>query len=406
MSVAAGDRLAGLAAWLDAQDGDGATHEVVAVERPAAGYSSETALVDVRRTPSTPPAPTPSGTTLMSPTTSSWSQNGEGGAGTDADAVDDAHSGTTVLSSRTTSWSQNAMSGEEGADGEVVRLVVKLPPPGPAIFPAYDFDLQAAVQQAVAAAGIPAAAPARSEADERWLGAPFLVMPAVAGHIVGEVPALDRRLIAADATANRTLHTTFVELVADINRVDWRTAGLGDVLPHRDNAAELAYWRDYLDWYADGEILVPALVDALDWCGAHQPAHEPEPSLRWGDVRLENVILDDVGAPAAVLDWEMASRGAAEHDLAWLTTLQATQDALVGRAVPGFLDLPAVVAAFEARLGRPVQDLAWYEALAALRSTAILSRIAHLNDRRGEPNFFPIADNPLLDLLAARTGGR
>jgi len=303
-------------------------------------------------------------------------------------------------------WSQNEGSeaGEE-SDGAVERLVVKLPPSGPAIFPAYDFALQARVQEAVAAAGIPAPAPARSVADERWLGAPFLVMPAIEGQIVGSVPAFDLRLTAAGAEANRALHTAFINLVADINRVDWRAAGLDGVVPHRDNAAELAYWRDYLDWYADGEVLVPALVRALDWCSAHRPTTEPEPALRWGDVRLENVILDDDLRPRAVLDWEMASLGAPEHDLAWLTTLQATQDALVGRRVEGFLDLDAVVAAYEARLGRSVQDLAWYEALAALRSTAILTRIAHLNDRRGEPNFFPIADNPMLDLLAARTGG-
>lgn len=342
--MAGDDRLAGLAAWLDAHGG-GATHEVVAVERPAAGYSSETALVDVRRT---------------------------GG----------------------------------GAPVTHERLVVKLPPAGPAIFPAYDFALQAAVQEAVAADGIPAAVPARSEDDPAWLGAPFLVMPAVAGHIVGEVPALDRRLAAAGERANHTLHTAFVELVADINGVDWRLAGLDAVLPHRDNAAELAYWRDYLAWYAAGEVVVPALVDALDWCEAHRPATEPEPSLRWGDVRLENVILDDDLRPVAVLDWEMASLGAAEHDLAWLTTLQATQDALVGRRVDGFLDLAGVVATYEARIGRPVQDLAWYEALAALRSTAILTRIAHLNEQRGEPNFFPIADNPIVDRLRALTEGR
>ena len=383
MSVAAGDRLAGLAAWLDAQDGDGATHEVVAVERPAAGYSSETALVDVRRHPA-PHRPAPHHPAPHYP-----------------------DSGTTVASPMPPAWSQNeGREVGEGSGGAVERLVVKLPPAGPAIFPAYDFAMQAAVQEAVAAAGIPAPAPARSEADERWLGAPFLVMPAVAGHIVGEVPALDRRLAAAGEPANRALHTAFVELVADVNRVDWRAAGLAAVLPHRDNGAELAYWRDYLAWYADGEVVVPALVDALDWCVAHRPASEPVPSLRWGDVRLENVIVDDDLRPVAVLDWEMASVGAAEHDLAWLTTLQATQDALVGRKVVGFLDLDEVVGAYEARLGRPVQDLAWYEALAALRSTAILTRIAHLNDLRGEPNFFPIADNPLVDRLRALTEGR
>lgn len=385
-------RLAGLAAWLDAQD-PGVTHEVVGVERPAAGYSSETALVEVRRHPA--PHHLHSGTTVASPVPRAWSQNEMS-----------SPSGTTDASPAPRAWSQNeGNAAGEGSDGIVERVVVKLPPPGPAIFPAYDFALQARVQEAVAAAGIPAPAPARSEDDERWLGATFLVMPMVDGHIVGAVPAFDRRRTAAGADANRALHTAFVELVADVNRMDWRAAGLDGVLPHRDNGAELAYWRDYLGWYAGGEVLVPALVAALDWCTAHQPAAEPEPALRWGDVRLENVILDDDDRPVAVLDWEMASLGAPEHDLAWLTTLQATQDALVGRRLDGFLDLDAVVATYEARLGRPVQDLAWYEALAALRSTAILTRIAHLNDERGEPNFFPIADNPMLDLLAARTGG-
>lgn len=373
---AAAAGLAGFVAWLDAQD-PGVTHEVVGVDRPEAGYSSETILVEVRRTAPGAPARVPT----------------------------DPPAGTTVVSSSASTWSQNAAGGE-GDDDAVLRLVLKLPPAGPAIFPAYDFALQAAVQEAVALAGIPVATPARSEDDERWLGAPFLVMPAVAGHIVGEVPALDRRLAAAGEPASRALHTAFVELVADVNRVDWRAAGLAAVLPHRDNVAELAYWRDYLAWYADGEVVVPALVDALDWCEAHRPVSEPAPSLRWGDVRLENVIVDDDLRPVAVLDWEMASLGAAEHDLAWLTTLQATQDALVGRTVPGFLDLDEVVGAYEARLGRPVHDLAWYEALAALRSTGILTRIAHLNDRRGEPNFFPIADNPLVDRLRALTQGR
>ena len=95
----AGDRLDGFVAWLDAQK-PGMTHEVVGVDRPDAGYSSETVLVDVRRS--------------------------------DAGGTRDE------------------------------RLVLKLPPAGPAIFPTYDFTLQARVQEAAAAAGIPAAVPARS----------------------------------------------------------------------------------------------------------------------------------------------------------------------------------------------------------------------------------------------------
>ena len=329
----------GLVAWLDHTAAAG-THAVAGVEHPSAGYSSETMLVDLERT------------------------DGDG-------------------------------SHEE-------RIVLKLPPSGPAIFPRYDFAMQARLQETAAAAGIPTAVPARTEADTRWIGVPFLTMPAIPGLIFGEVPALDRRLSAADRAANAALHTTFLHLVADINRIDWRSSGLGDVVPQRDNAAELAYWRDYLAWYADGEVIVPALVTALDWCDANQPGEQPEPSLLWGDVRIENVIFDDTWCPVAVLDWEMATIGAAEHDVAWLLTLQTTQETLVGRIVPGFFDHDEVVHRYESRLGRPVQDLDWYETFAAFRTTAILSRIAHLNDQRGEPNFFPVADNPILDLLARR----
>lgn len=331
--------LQGLVAWLDGTAG-GSTHEVSGVERPSAGYSSETLLVDVRRS--------------------------------------------------------------DGGGVHEDRIVLKLPPTGPAIFPSYDFALQARVQEVVAAAGIPTAVPARAESDPRWLGVPFLTMPAVEGHICGEVPALDRRLSAAGPAAAAGLHASLVRLLADIHRVDWRAAGLGDAVPRRDHAAELDHWREYLAWYADGTVLVPALERAIDWCEAHRPAGEPEPSLLWGDVRLENVIVDDTWQPRAVLDWEMAGIGAAEHDLAWLLTLQATQDALVGRTVAGFLDRDEAVRVYEAHLGRPVRDLAWYEVLAAVRSTAILSRIGHLNDQRGVPNFFPVADNPVLDLLSAR----
>jgi len=46
--------------------------------------------------------------------------------------------------------------------------------------------------------------------------------------------------------------------------------------------------------------------------------------------------------------------------------------------------------------------MAWYEVLATLRSTAIMTRIGYLHRDAGLPSPLPIDDNPLLDLLAAR----
>ena len=54
------------------------------------------------------------------------------------------------------------------------------------------------------------------------------------------------------------------------------------------------------------------------------------------------------------------------------------------------------------RLGRPVQDLEWYEILALVRSTAILTRIAHLDQLAGRPVLFPPADHPVVGILARR----
>lgn len=331
--------LVGFAPWLDHVEAP-ARHEVVDWVRPSVGYSSETLLVRVRR------------------------------------------------------------SDTGGAHDQ--RLVLKLPPTGPAIFPTYDFELQARVQEAVAEAGIPAPVPVRSESDDRWIGSPFLVMPAIDGHVPGEIAVFDDWFSRDDPARNTAVHGTYVDLVADINRIDWKQRGLAGALPHRDNVAELAHWRDYLAWYDDAEVPVPALVDALGWCEAHLPRTAPSPSLLWGDVRIGNTIFAEGGQLIAVLDWEMASIGAAEHDLAWTLALQATQDQMIGRTVPGFLDHDEVVARYEARLGRRVKDLEWYEIFAMVRSTAIMTRISILNERLGKPSFLPIADNPILDLLARR----
>jgi aminoglycoside phosphotransferase (APT) family kinase protein len=43
--------------------------------------------------------------------------------------------------------------------------------------------------------------------------------------------------------------------------------------------------------------------------------------LRWGDVRLGNIVFGDDLEPRAILDWDMAAVGVPEHDVAWFTML-------------------------------------------------------------------------------------
>ena len=91
-----------------------------------------------------------------------------------------------------------------------------------------------------------------------------------------------------------------------------------------------------------------------------------------------------------------------EHDLAWFNALDLTTYSIFGRRPSGFPDREGTIDAYRRASGRTVDDMEWYETLAMLRSTAILTRISYLRRDAGEPPMLPIDDNPLLDLLRAR----
>ena len=292
-----------------------------------------------------------------------------------------------------------AGSGPDGPYAE--SLVVRLAPSAAGIFPEYALAVQAHAQDAAAANGVPAAVPAELETDPQWIGAPFMVMPAIEGHIPGPAPSHDRWINESIEQAGLVSRRLFDTLAA-IHTVDWRAAGLDRVVPVRDLDGELAYWTRYLDWYAGGEVAAPALHEALAWCRAHRPKDDPPAAFLWGDVRLGNIIFDEQRNPVAVLDWEMTTIGAPEHDLAWYLTLEWIQTELFGAAVPGFLAPDDACAYYEAQVGRSLQSLEWFEVFAMLRSSAIMTRLAVVQEQQGAQPMLPIADNPILDLLSRR----
>ncbi len=60
-----------------------------------------------------------------------------------------------------------------------------------------------------------------------------------------------------------------------LHRIDWRASGLDAVIPVRDIGAELAAWHEYLDWYGDGSVIGARAARRARWCEAHRPAHDP-----------------------------------------------------------------------------------------------------------------------------------
>ena len=275
-------------------------------------------------------------------------------------------------------------------------LVLRLPPLVPT-FPAYDLSHQALVQNALAAAGVPAPAPAVFVADPRWLGSPFLAMPTVSGFIPGPAPVFDAVIAAAAPERQRKYQNGLIDTLADLHAVDWTAAGLGAVLPGPTAAAALDHWTNYVAWAGEGAPL-PILTEALEWCrgtGPPGPPGAPEPagpldraqaSLLSGDARLGNLVFDDDGDVHAVLDWDLAAIGPPEMDLGWYFGLDFMMEQLFGRRVPGFPPRAEAVARYEERSGRVVTGLDWYEVFALVRALAINDRQQRIAGRqRGRP---------------------
>lgn len=298
-------------------------------------------------------------------------------------------------------WSNETFLVTFAWDGGGADAVVRLPSLVPS-YPVYDLGAQARVLEALDAAAIPVPHPATFEPDESWLGAPFLAMPRVVGRPAGEAPALDPWITDSPLATQTHLHQQFVDLLATVHRVD--PSSMAGVLRGGADtlAAEVAWWREYAEWAADGDV-PRGLGDALDWCRDHVPAAEPPPSLCWGDARLGNVMFDEQRNVTSVLDWELASIGPAEMDLAWYLALDELVERVVKQRVPGFLERAAVIARYEQHLGRPVVDLEWHEVFALARSTTINDRQARIAAATGT-DYPGVAgdDNPVLRYLARR----
>jgi aminoglycoside phosphotransferase (APT) family kinase protein len=262
------------------------------------------------------------------------------------------------------------------------EFVVRIPPTGGGIYAEYDLAGQTRTQQFLHAHGIATPSPIHYEPDSSWLGSSFLVMPRIVGHTPSDTSyALRGWLHGAGIEVQRRVHDSFLETLAALQRVPvdqapWlrRPAGVG-------NGAELAWWREYIEWATDKQV--PALItEAIDWLFRHQPSDPPELAVCWGDARLSNAIFDDDGQIVGVLDWEQACLCPAETDFAWwLATRRQTMEVhglVADPELPGFDSREEVIPRFENMIGRPLQALEWYEVFAMVRMACCIVRVQWL----------------------------
>ena len=272
------------------------------------------------------------------------------------------------------------------------RLVVRLQPTGVGVFPEYRLDHQVRCMQALGTTTIPAPVVTGFEPDPTPLGRPFYVMERIDGVVPPDYPpyTLAGWFLDAPGEDQAAVYASSLATLAALHTFDPFEAGFGFLVPHGLRTEQdcldhqLRYWRSYLDEFLAEIGPHPVLTPGLEWLVANRPASDRPARLNWGDARISNMIFRD-NAPVAVIDWEMASLGAPEVDLAWYTWLEHFFAEGIGFPyLPGYPGEKGAIALYEAAAGRSVEAFEWHTMFAGVRYAAILARIAAMRIANGE----------------------
>lgn len=248
------------------------------------------------------------------------------------------------------------------------------------VFEHYRLDHQHEVMRRVAELTDVAVPPVRwLEPTGEVLGRPFFLMDRVDGIVPPDVMPYtfgDNWLFDASPEQQRQLQDRTVGVLAALHSIPDAQQVFG-FLQDVDPPGETALHRHFgwlKNWY---EFSVPdigrsPLVDrALTWLDDHFPddVAATEPVLCWGDSRIGNVMYRDF-SPVAVLDWEMATVGPRELDLAWISFAHMVFQELTKLAglpgMPDFLREDDVRATYRDLTGVEVGDLRWFHVYSAV----------------------------------------
>lgn len=250
------------------------------------------------------------------------------------------------------------------------------------VFPEYRLqDQYDAMRLAGELTDVPVPAVRWIEPTGAVLGTPFFLMDRVDGAVPPDVLPYtfgDNWLFDASSADQQRLQRASVEVLAKLHGIpdaatvfaflDPAAAGHGGETPLARNLAKTRAWYAYAvdDTAASGRS--PLIERGLAWLGSHLPA-ETEPVLCWGDARIGNAMYRDF-TPVAVLDWEMATLGPREMDLAWMVFAHAVfQEIAQMMGLPGlpdFLQADDVRATYQELTGVEVGDLTWHLVHAAV----------------------------------------
>jgi len=215
--------------------------------------------------------------------------------------------------------------------------------------------------------------------DPDVLGTAFYLMEPIDGfNPVEALPSFH----ATDPKVRRDMGMAMVDAAVAMSRIEPDKIGLSD-LGRLDGWLErqVPRWRKQLDSYNafegwTGYEALPDVTRICAWLEANRPK-AMVPGFIHGDYHLANVMFEqETPAIAAVVDWELASRGDPLLDLGWLTATwnDPAEEDVDPPVTPwdGFPSIEEIVDRYLAATGRSSREALWYAVLAPFKLGAIL----------------------------------
>ena len=281
---------------------------------------------------------------------------------------------------------------------EYVGRVAPAPDDMP-VFPEYRLtDQYDAMRLAGELAGVPVPPLGLNEPTGDVLGTPFFLMHRLDGVVPPDVLPYnfgDNWLYDATVEQQQALQRNSVDVLAKLHGIgdaartfgflDPAVVGHDGATPLARNLAKTKAWYDYA--VSQGSSSSPLVERGLAWLEANLPVAEGEPVLCWGDARIGNMMYRDF-EPVAVLDWEMATLGPRELDVAWMVfahrVFETITSLLEMPGMPDFMRRDDVCNTYAELSGVELGDLTWYELHAAVNWACVFMRTSARQIHFGE----------------------
>ena len=296
------------------------------------------------------------------------------------------------------------------------RVVLRAEVEGTAVYPqqAPEVDVEVEIQYRAMqglrhASKLPLAELIGYESDRSVLGNAFFVMRFVEGVVPSVDPPYSREGFFCEASPeDRTrLIQNGLRTLAELHQVDWREAGFEWLAPpgtRPGTAAQLELWERFAERELHGREH-PVMRAGFEWLHAHLP-QDHSIGVSWGDSRPGNIIWRDF-EPVCLTDFENVAVGPPELDLGWWLMFDRTMHEVMGvPRLPGDLGREQQRDFYAEVSGRELNDVHYYEVLAAARYCAIVARVMNRHVERGQlpPDNALWRHNPPTTVLAELLG--